>query len=97
MDEEQWNDRRSKLVSIMGIIEKDFGTVKELLYSTKMKQIDEKLAQVKAGTAPEYLEPLKKLEENCETRHKVATELRRLKLEGERQGTKLLLNSGNSD
>lgn len=81
MDEEQWNDRRSQLAAIMALIEKDFGTVKEWLYQTKMKQVDEKLTQVKAGTAPEYLEPLKKLEENCETRHKVATELRRLKLE----------------
>ena len=82
MDEDTWNGRRSQLISIMGLIEKDFGTVKELLYQTKMMQVDEKLGQVKAGTASEYLEPLKKLEENCETRHKVATELRRLKLEG---------------
>lgn len=81
MDEDTWNGRRSQLISIMGLIEKDFGTVKELLYQTKMMQVDEKLGQVKAGTASEYLEPLKKLEENCETRHKVATELRRLKLE----------------
>lgn len=81
LDEDTWTGRRSQLLSIMGLIEKDFGVVKELLYQTKMMQVDEKLGRVKAGTANEYLEPLKKLEENCETRHKVATELRRLKLE----------------
>lgn len=45
-----------------------------------MKEINDKLVEVKLGSAKEYCEPLKVLKEQLKTRLEVATELRKFKL-----------------
>lgn len=50
------------------------------LYRERMKEIDEKLIEVKLGTAPEYRIPLLKLNEQKKQRLQVAAVLRKFKL-----------------
>ena len=45
-----------------------------------MTQIESKLAEVKAGRAPEYLQPLEELQINMKNRMEVSTVLRELRL-----------------
>lgn len=45
------------------------------LYKERLSQVDLKLQEVIAGSAPEYLEPLATLQENMQIRTKVAGQL----------------------
>jgi len=45
-----------------------------------MKEIDEKLVEVRLGTAKEYREPLQELQDQLKTRLDVASVLRQFKL-----------------
>ncbi len=45
------------------------------LYTERLSQVDLKLQEVIAGSAPEYLEPLATLQENMQIRTKVAGQL----------------------
>ena len=50
------------------------------LYRERVTQIENKLAEVKAGRAPEYLQPLEELQINMKNRMEVSTVLRELRL-----------------
>lgn len=50
------------------------------LYKERIKEVNDKLVEVKLGTAKEYREPLKRLKEQLDTRLEVAAELKKLKL-----------------
>ena len=50
------------------------------LYRERVTQIESKLAEVKAGRAPEYLQPLEELQINMKNRMEVSTVLRELRL-----------------
>lgn len=50
------------------------------LYRERITQIETKLAEVRAGRAPEYLQPLEELQINMKNRMEVSTVLRELRL-----------------
>ena len=50
------------------------------LYRERVTQIESKLAEVRAGRAPEYLQPLEELQINMKNRMEVSTVLRELRL-----------------
>lgn len=50
------------------------------LYRERITQIDAKLAEVKTGKAPEYLQPLEELQVNMKNRLEVGDVLRQLRL-----------------
>ena len=50
------------------------------LYRERVTQIETKLAEVRAGRAPEYLQPLEELQINMKNRMEVSSVLRELRL-----------------
>ena len=50
------------------------------LYRERVTQIEKKLAEVKAGRAPEYLQPLEELQVNMKNRMEVSSIMRELRL-----------------
>lgn len=50
------------------------------LYNERIKEVDNKLLEVKLGSAKEYVEPLKELKTQMKTRLEVAAELKKFKL-----------------
>ncbi|CAG0881268.1 unnamed protein product [Darwinula stevensoni] len=80
MDEEECERRRSRILEEMAATEKQFFLIREKLYEERMKQVEEKLAEVKTGTAKEYLEPLEELQDNMGVRIEVAGVLWQVRL-----------------
>ncbi|CAG09861.1 unnamed protein product [Tetraodon nigroviridis] len=81
MDEEDCERRRMECLDEMSNLEKQFTDLKEQLYRERLSQVNSKLAEVEAGRAAEYLEPLAVLLENMQVRTKVAGVYRELCLE----------------
>lgn len=81
MDEEDCERRRMECLSEMSNLEKQFTDLKDQLYRERLSQVNSKLAEVEAGRAAEYLEPLAVLLENMQVRTKVAGIYRELCLE----------------
>uniref|UniRef100_A0A674PN82 BRMS1 like transcriptional repressor b n=1 Tax=Takifugu rubripes TaxID=31033 RepID=A0A674PN82_TAKRU len=81
MDEEDCERRRMECLDEMSNLEKQFTDLKEQLYRERLSQVNSKLAEVEAGRAAEYLEPLAVLLENMQVRTKVAGIYRELCLE----------------
>ncbi|XP_017580166.1 breast cancer metastasis-suppressor 1-like protein-A isoform X3 [Pygocentrus nattereri] len=84
MDDEDCERRRMECLDEMTSLEKQFTDLKDQLYKERLNQVDLKLQEVKAGSAPEYLEPLANLQENMQIRTKVAGIYRELCLESVR-------------
>ncbi|XP_069029118.1 breast cancer metastasis-suppressor 1-like protein-A isoform X1 [Embiotoca jacksoni] len=72
MDEEDCERRRMECLDEMSNLEKYFTDLKDQLYRERLSQVKSKLAEVEAGRAAEYLEPLAVLLENMQVRTKVA-------------------------
>ncbi|XP_075879634.1 breast cancer metastasis-suppressor 1-like protein-A isoform X2 [Nelusetta ayraudi] len=72
MDEEDCERRRMECLDEMSNLEKQFMDLKDQLYHERLSQVNSKLAEVEAGRAAEYLEPLAVLLENMQVRTKVA-------------------------
>lgn len=72
MDEEEADSRRSRYVSDMSDLEKQFADLKEQLYKDRITQIEEQLEEVNSSEAKEYTGPLKQLEQECIIRTEVA-------------------------
>ncbi|XP_053191434.1 breast cancer metastasis-suppressor 1-like protein-A isoform X1 [Scomber japonicus] len=72
MDEEDCERRRMECLDEMSNLEKQFTDLKDQLYRERLSQVNSKLAEVEAGRAAEYLEPLAVLLENMQVRTKVA-------------------------
>ncbi|XP_056249918.1 breast cancer metastasis-suppressor 1-like protein-A [Seriola aureovittata] len=81
MDEEDCERRRMECLDEMSNLEKQFTDLKDQLYRERLSQVNSKLAEVEAGRAAEYLEPLAVLLENMQVRTKVAGIYRELCLE----------------
>uniref|UniRef100_A0A667ZGA4 Uncharacterized protein n=1 Tax=Myripristis murdjan TaxID=586833 RepID=A0A667ZGA4_9TELE len=58
MDEEDCERRRMECLDEMSNLEKQFTDLKDQLYRERVSQVNSKLAEVEAGRAAEYLEPL---------------------------------------
>ncbi|KAJ8270003.1 hypothetical protein GJAV_G00109200 [Gymnothorax javanicus] len=81
MDDEDCERRRMECLDEMTNLEKQFTDLKDQLYKERLSQVDLKLQEVMAGSAPEYLEPLANLQESMKIRTKVAGIYRELCLE----------------
>lgn len=64
-----------------GDLENQFQTLREQLYHERIKQNEMQLNEVRNGRSQEYLEPLKQLEDQMQSRIEVAGVLKRLRLE----------------
>uniref|UniRef100_A0AAY4D6W7 Breast cancer metastasis-suppressor 1-like protein-A n=1 Tax=Denticeps clupeoides TaxID=299321 RepID=A0AAY4D6W7_9TELE len=84
MDDEDCERRRMECLDEMTNLERQFTDLKDQLYKERLNQVDLKLQEVMAGSAPEYLEPLANLQENMQIRTKVAGIYRELCLESVR-------------
>jgi len=80
IDEEECERRKVEFVGEMGDLEKQFFLLKDQLYMERLTQVEQKLEEVKAENALEYLQPLGELEDNKRTRTEVAEVLRGMKL-----------------
>lgn len=85
MDEEDSERRRSECLDDMADLERQFVHLKEQLYTERANQIEVKLEEVRAGRAPEYLQPLEDLQDNMRIRIEVAGILREMKLKNIRR------------
>ncbi|XP_054652163.1 breast cancer metastasis-suppressor 1-like protein-A isoform X1 [Dunckerocampus dactyliophorus] len=81
MDEEDCERRRMECLDEMSTLEKQFTDLKDQLYRERLTQVNSKLAEVEAGRAAEYLDPLAVLLENMQVRTKVAGIYKELCLE----------------
>nr|CAG4650631.1 EOG090X0IS7 [Sida crystallina] len=81
MDEEECEHRRTECMDDMIDLERQFSYLKEQLYRERITQIENKLNEVMAEQAEEYLVPLAELREAMEVRTQVAGILRKLRLE----------------
>uniref|UniRef100_A0A3Q2XZ30 BRMS1 like transcriptional repressor b n=1 Tax=Hippocampus comes TaxID=109280 RepID=A0A3Q2XZ30_HIPCM len=81
MDEEDCERRRMECLDEMSNLEKQFTDLKDQLYRERLTQVNSKLAEVEAGRAAEYLDPLAVLLENMQVRTKVAGIYKELCLE----------------
>ncbi|KAM4724046.1 breast cancer metastasis-suppressor 1-like protein-A [Anableps anableps] len=84
MDEEDCERRRTECLDEMSNLEKHFNNLKDQLYRERLSQVNCKLAEVEAGRAAEYLDPLAVLLENMQVRTKVAGIYKELCLESVR-------------
>ncbi|XP_064464057.1 breast cancer metastasis-suppressor 1-like protein [Ornithodoros turicata] len=85
MDEEDCERRRSECLDDMADLERQFMHLKEQLYLERANQIEAKLEEVRAGRAPEYLQPLEDLQDNMRIRIEVAGILKEMKLKNIRR------------
>lgn len=81
LDEEECERRKTECLDDMAALEKQFSDLKEVLYKERMGQVDHKLEEVRAGRAPEYLNPLSQLQDNMKIRTEVAGILRELRID----------------
>uniref|UniRef100_H2YSR5 Breast cancer metastasis-suppressor 1-like protein n=1 Tax=Ciona savignyi TaxID=51511 RepID=H2YSR5_CIOSA len=80
LDEEDCARRRSQCLDEMTTIEKQFMDIRDQLYRERHTQIMQKLDEVNAGTAPEYLQQLLALETSKQVRMQVSDIYQRLRL-----------------
>jgi len=80
MDATECEKKRVEYIDDLTDLEKQFAILREQLYRERVTQIENKLAEVKAGRAPEYLQPLEELQINMKNRMEVSTVLRELRL-----------------
>lgn len=69
------------LIVFIGELEHQFTILREQLYQERVKQNDMCLNDVRNGRSQEYIEPLKQLTEQMQSRIEVAGVLKRLRLE----------------
>ncbi|CAI9730634.1 Hypothetical predicted protein [Octopus vulgaris] len=81
IDEEESERRRAECLEDMATLEHQFSALKERLYEERVKQVDEKLEEIRAGKAQDYWRPLAQLEENMTIRIQVAGILKELRLQ----------------
>ncbi|KAL4123246.1 hypothetical protein QTP88_015454 [Uroleucon formosanum] len=78
--EEENNRLEKKYQEQLQSIESHFDSLKEMLANERIKEVEEKLVEVKMGTAKEYCIPLEELKKQMKSRLEVATVLRQFKL-----------------
>ncbi|KAL5244992.1 hypothetical protein ACI65C_012402 [Semiaphis heraclei] len=80
LDEEENDRAEKKWQEHIQSLEADFYTLKEMLFNERIKDVDEKLVEVRLGTAKEYRIPLQELQDQMKSRLEIATVLRQFKL-----------------
>jgi len=80
MDATECEKKRLEYIDDLTDLEKQFAILREQLYRERVTQIETKLAEVKAGRANEYLQPLEELQINMKNRMEVSSVLRELRL-----------------
>lgn len=80
VDEEECTRRRNECLDDMMELERQFSGIREQLYKERLAQIDNKLEELSAEQAIEYLEPLAQLKEQMHVRTQVAGILRDLRI-----------------
>merc|ERR1719414_2832320 len=64
MDVEECDKKRVEYSDDLTDLEKQFAILREQLYRERITQIEAKLNEVRAGQAPDYLQPLEELQFN---------------------------------
>lgn len=80
IDEEESERRKSIILSDLTELEKQFANLREQLYQARKERVVSKLDEVKAGKAPEYLQPLEDLQDQMRIRTEVAGILKELRM-----------------
>uniref|UniRef100_A0A1B6DDC1 Breast cancer metastasis-suppressor 1-like protein-A n=1 Tax=Clastoptera arizonana TaxID=38151 RepID=A0A1B6DDC1_9HEMI len=80
MDEEECDRRRAACLDHIATIETQYSHLREQYYRERIVQVDAKLAEIRLGTAKEYLEPVADFQENCRIRIEVGGVLKELRL-----------------
>merc|ERR1711993_65614 len=80
MDATECEKKRLEYIDDLTDLEKQFAILREQLYRERVTQIETKLAEVKAGRAAEYLQPLEELQINMKNRMEVSSVLREMRL-----------------
>lgn len=80
IDEEESERRKALIMNDLTELEKQFINLREQLYQARRERVVSKLDEVKAGKAPEYLQPLEDLQDQMRIRTEVAGVLKELRL-----------------
>uniref|UniRef100_A0A6G1SD52 Breast cancer metastasis-suppressor 1-like protein-A n=1 Tax=Aceria tosichella TaxID=561515 RepID=A0A6G1SD52_9ACAR len=80
IDEEESERRKALIMNDMSELERQFVNLREQLYQARRERVISKLDEVKAGKAPEYLQPLEDLQDQMRIRTEVAGILKELRL-----------------
>ncbi|CAH1791671.1 unnamed protein product [Owenia fusiformis] len=72
LNESECDSRRIEHLDDMLELERQFDNLKDQLYTERLTQIESKLEEVRASRAPEYLQPLARLQEEMRIRITVA-------------------------
>lgn len=80
IDEEESERRKALIMNDMSELERQFVNLREQLYQARRERVVSKLDEVKAGKAPEYLQPLEDLQDQMRIRTEVAGILKELRL-----------------
>ncbi|XP_037088109.1 breast cancer metastasis-suppressor 1-like protein [Pollicipes pollicipes] len=80
LDLDQCLVRKDECLDHLYELEQQFAAMKEQLFSEKLALLDDRLTAVRAGTAVEFLTPLRQLEEAHRTRQEVTLLLKRYRL-----------------
>ncbi|XP_008183829.1 breast cancer metastasis-suppressor 1-like protein isoform X2 [Acyrthosiphon pisum] len=80
LDEEENNRSEKKYREQLQSIESHFDSLKEMLFNERIREVEDKLVEVRLGTAKEYRIPLQELQNQMKSRLEVATVLRQFKL-----------------
>jgi len=81
MDVEECEKKRGEFIEDLTELEGQFAILREQLYRERLTQIETKLAEVKAGTATEYIQPLEELQENMRIQMDVGLILKKFRQE----------------
>lgn len=81
MDVEECDKKRVEYSDDLTDLEKQFAILREQLYRERITQIEAKLNEVRAGQAPDYLQPLEELQFNMKNRMEVGAVLKELRLQ----------------
>lgn len=80
IDEEESERRKELIMNDMNELQRQFENLREQLYQARRERVISKLEEVKAGKAPEYLQPLEDLQDQMRIRTEVAGILKDLRL-----------------
>ena len=81
IDEEESERRKELITNDMNELQRQFENLREQLYQARRERVISKLEEVKAGKAPEYLQPLEDLQDQMRIRTEVAGILKDLRMD----------------
>ncbi|XP_038212694.1 breast cancer metastasis-suppressor 1-like protein [Zerene cesonia] len=81
MDESECERRRNECLDNLANLEHQFTVLREQLFNERIKDVEYQLAEVRGGRSPEYLGPLRRLQENMRIRIEVAGILKQMRID----------------